>query len=81
MGRWGCRKGQISGLVRTRSRRLMMFWLLRGMLRLGSSKGKPPKTITYSMMPIAHTSAMQADQVCSQLCNEVYDVVKGRNAR
>lgn len=38
----------------------MMLRLRRGVLRLGSSKGKPPNTMTYRMTPIAHTSASQA---------------------
>jgi hypothetical protein len=47
----------------------MMLMLLRGVLRLGSSNGKPPKTMTYSMMPIAHTSAVQASRMCDQRCS------------
>ena len=56
--------------VRTRTRRLMMLMLLRGVLRLGSSKGKPPKTMTYRMMPIAQTSAVQASWMSNQRCRQ-----------
>ncbi len=43
--------------VRTRTRRLMMERVLRGPAL--SSKGKPPKSMTYMMMPHAQMSARQ----------------------